>query len=101
MVDASGSPATFQPALAAAAHFGKIILLGDTGYPSRQCLSSELMTKGLTLQATHDSHDRDGWTQRQRLCPCRGATPPGHGHTVRLERRGLNNDKVRNRGVKQ
>ncbi len=65
VVDASGSPATFQPALAAAARFGKVILLGDTGYPSRQCLSSELMTKGLTLQATHDSHDRDGWTQRR------------------------------------
>ena len=23
------------------------------------------MTKGLTIQATHDSHDRDGWTQRR------------------------------------
>ena len=42
----------------------KVILLGDTGYPSKQCLSSEVMTKGLTIQATHDSHDRDGWTQR-------------------------------------
>ena len=23
------------------------------------------MVKGLTIQATHDSHDRDGWTQRR------------------------------------
>jgi threonine dehydrogenase-like Zn-dependent dehydrogenase len=23
------------------------------------------MTKGLTIQATHDSHDLDGWTQRR------------------------------------
>ena len=23
------------------------------------------MTKGLTIQATHDSHDHDGWTQRR------------------------------------
>ena len=23
------------------------------------------MTKGLTIQATHDSHDRNGWTQRR------------------------------------
>ena len=23
------------------------------------------MTKGLTIQATHDSQDRDGWTQRR------------------------------------
>jgi 2-desacetyl-2-hydroxyethyl bacteriochlorophyllide A dehydrogenase len=65
VVDCTGNPAVFQPALAAAAHFGKVILLGDTGYPERQCLSSDLMTKGLTLQATHDSHDRDGWTERR------------------------------------
>ncbi|MGI9286713.1 MAG: hypothetical protein ACR2P1_15105, partial [Pseudomonadales bacterium] len=29
------------------------------------CLSSDVMTKGLTIQATHDHHDRDGWTQRR------------------------------------
>ena len=65
VVDATGNPAVFQPALAVAAKFGKVILLGDTGYPSRQRLSSAVMTKGLTIQATHDSHDRDGWTQRR------------------------------------
>jgi threonine dehydrogenase-like Zn-dependent dehydrogenase len=65
VIDSTGNPAVFQPALAAAAQFGKVILLGDTGFPNRQCLSSDLMTKGLTLQATHDSHDLDGWTQRR------------------------------------
>jgi len=65
IVDSTGNPAVFQPALAAAAKFGKMVLLGDTGFPNRQCLSSDLMTKGLTLQATHDSHDRDGWIQRK------------------------------------
>jgi 2-desacetyl-2-hydroxyethyl bacteriochlorophyllide A dehydrogenase len=65
VVDCTGNPAVFQPALAAAARFGKVILLGDTGFPGRQCLSSDLMVKGLTLQATHDSHDRDGWTERR------------------------------------
>jgi 2-desacetyl-2-hydroxyethyl bacteriochlorophyllide A dehydrogenase len=65
IVDSTGNPAVFQPALAAATQFGKVVLLGDTGFPNRQCLSSDLMTKGLTLQATHDSHDRDGWTQRK------------------------------------
>ena len=49
VVDSTGSPATLQPALAVAARFGKVILLGDTGYPSRQCLSSDLMMKGLSL----------------------------------------------------
>lgn len=65
VVEATGSPAVFPSALAAAARFGKVILLGDTGYPGRQHLSSDVMTKGLTIQATHDSHDRDGWTQRR------------------------------------
>ena len=65
VVDATGNPVVFQSALAVAAKYGKVILLGDTGYPSKQCLSSAVMTKGLTIQATHDSHDRDGWTQRR------------------------------------
>ena len=65
VIDCTGNPTVFQYALAAAAKFGKLILLGDTGFPGRQCLSSDLMTKGLTLQATHDSHDRDGWSQRK------------------------------------
>lgn len=65
VIEVTGNPAVFQPALAAAARFGKVILLGDTGFPNRQSLSSDLMTKGLTLQATHDSHDRDGWSQRK------------------------------------
>ena len=65
VVEATGSPAVFPHALAAAPRFGKVILLGDTGYPDRQHLTSDVMTKGLTIQATHDSHDRDGWTQRR------------------------------------
>ena len=65
VVEATGSPAVFPHALAAAARFGKVILLGDTGFPGRQHLTSDVMTKGLTVQATHDSHDRDGWTQRR------------------------------------
>jgi 2-desacetyl-2-hydroxyethyl bacteriochlorophyllide A dehydrogenase len=65
VVDATGNAAVFREALAAAGRFGKVVLLGDTGRPGRQCLSSDLMTKGLTIQATHDSHDRDGWTERR------------------------------------
>jgi 2-desacetyl-2-hydroxyethyl bacteriochlorophyllide A dehydrogenase len=65
VVDSTGNPSVFQPALAAAARFGKVILLGDTGFPARQCLSSQMMVKGLTVQATHDSHDLDGWDQHK------------------------------------
>jgi len=65
VIDTTGNPAALASALHVTAKFGKIILLGDTGYPDRQHLTSDLMEKGLTIQATHDSHDRDGWTQRR------------------------------------
>ena len=65
VVDTTGNPAVFAAALGIAAPFGKLVLLGDTGYPSRQALSSDMMTKGLTIVATHDHHDRGGWTQRR------------------------------------
>jgi 2-desacetyl-2-hydroxyethyl bacteriochlorophyllide A dehydrogenase len=65
VVDTTGNSLVFSHALSVAGQYGKIIILGDTGYPSEQCLSSDVMTKGLTIQATHDSHDIDGWTQRR------------------------------------
>ncbi len=65
VIDTTGNPAVFQSALSVAAMFGKVVLLGDTGFPGKQCLTSDVMTKGLTIQATHDSQDRDGWTQRR------------------------------------
>lgn len=63
IIDCTGSAAVFADVLAAAPRFGRIILLGDTGYPADQRLTSDVMTKGLTIVATHESHDRDGWTQ--------------------------------------
>jgi threonine dehydrogenase-like Zn-dependent dehydrogenase len=65
VVDTTGNPAVFAQALGVAGMFGKLVLLGDTGYPSRQSLTSDVMTKGLTIVATHDHHDRGGWTQRR------------------------------------
>ena len=65
VVDTTGNPAVFAEALGVAAMFGKVVLLGDTGYPSRQSLTSDVMTKGLTIVATHDHHDRGGFTQRR------------------------------------
>lgn len=63
VVDTTGHPDVLEHALTAAARFAKIMLLGDAGFPARQHLNSAMMTKGLTIQATHDSHDRGGWTQ--------------------------------------
>ena len=63
IVDSTGNAAVFQTALGLAAAFGKVILLGDTGYPSKQCLSSHMMMRGVSVVATHDQLDRSGWTQ--------------------------------------
>ena len=65
VVDTSGSAAVFTQALGLVGLYGKLVLLGDTGFPGQQCLSSDMMTRGLTVVATHDHHDRDGWTQRR------------------------------------
>jgi len=65
IVDTTGNARVFASALSYARPFGKLVLLGDTGYPSQQCLTSDAMTRGLTIVATHDHHDRDGWTQRR------------------------------------
>ena len=65
VIDTTGNPEAFRHALSSAARFGTVILLGDTGYPDRQHLTSDVMSKGLTIQATHDSHDRGGWDQRR------------------------------------
>ena len=63
VIDTTGNASVFSQALGMAACFGKLVLLGDTGYPSSQSLSSDMMTKGLTIVAAHDHHDRGGWTQ--------------------------------------
>ena len=65
IVDTTGNPEVLKYALSVAPIFGKIVVIGDTGYPSRQCLNSDFMSKGLSLQAVHDSHDLDGWNQQR------------------------------------
>lgn len=65
VVDTTGNPAVFAQSLSLLGPFGRLVLLGDTGYPERQHLTSDMMTKGLTAVATHDHQDRGGWTQRR------------------------------------
>ncbi len=65
IVDSTGNPQVMHQALSVLGRYGKLLLLGDTGYPNEQTLSSQVMSEGLSIQATHDSHDRDGWDQRR------------------------------------
>ena len=65
VVDTTGNPTVFATALSMAGLFGKLILLGDTGFPKRQHLTSDMMRKGVSVVATHESLDRDGWTEKK------------------------------------
>lgn len=65
VIDTTGNPRVFAEALGVVGLFGKLVLLGDTGYPEQQTLTSDLMSRGLTIVATHDHQDRGGWTQRR------------------------------------
>lgn len=54
--DVTGFPQVFASALALPRKFGTVLLLGDTGTPSGQQLSSHVITQGLRIVAAHDSH---------------------------------------------
>ena len=52
--DVTGHPAVFPHALGLARRFGKLLLLGDAGTPSQQCLTSDVMTRGVRIIGAHD-----------------------------------------------
>ncbi len=56
--DATGNAAVFDAALTLAADEGRVVILGDTGSPASQHLSSEVMIRALTIVAAHDGHSR-------------------------------------------
>jgi threonine dehydrogenase-like Zn-dependent dehydrogenase len=67
--DVTGHPAVFSGALRLARKFGTLLLLGDAGTPSEQRLTSDVITRGLTIIGTHGTHpparptDEDFWTR--------------------------------------
>lgn len=65
IVDTTGNAAVFADALRAVGRFGRVVLLGDTGRPSEQRLTHDVIAKGLTIVGVHDAHDRDGWDEKR------------------------------------
>jgi threonine dehydrogenase-like Zn-dependent dehydrogenase len=69
--DITGAPAVFQKALRLVRRFGKLILLGDTGNPSEQRLTPDIVLKGLKIIGAHDSNppplssDHAHWSHRE------------------------------------
>jgi len=61
VIDSTGNAAVFAAALGLAASFGRVVLLGDTGQPARQCISSDVLARGLTIVGAHDVHNTPEW----------------------------------------
>lgn len=53
--DVTGHPAVFPAALGVARRFGKLLLLGDVGRPTLQCLTSDVITRGVRIIGAHDN----------------------------------------------
>lgn len=56
VIDSTGHAAVFSAALAMAADRGRVVLLGDTGFPGEQKLTKDVITRGLTVVGAHDGH---------------------------------------------
>jgi 2-desacetyl-2-hydroxyethyl bacteriochlorophyllide A dehydrogenase len=54
--DVTGHPAVFPEALRMTADHGRLVLLGDTGTPELQHLTSDVIRRGLTIVGAHDRH---------------------------------------------
>lgn len=60
VIDTTGNALVFEQALSLVADRGRVIVLGDTGFPRSQHLSSDVITRGLTIVGAHDG-DSGGW----------------------------------------
>ncbi len=70
VVDATGDPVVFAEALRLADWHGTVVLLGDTGHPTEQHLTPDVMVKGLTVTAVHDQHNWHGGDEAVVLRRC-------------------------------
>lgn len=61
VIDSTGNETVFAHALGLAADFGRVVVLGDTGRPANQKLTSDVITRGLTVVGAHDCHNTDMW----------------------------------------
>ena len=68
--DITGNAAVLPTALPLARRFGKVLLLGDTGTPSNQRLTGDIIRRGVTLVGAHSSNppptatDYAHWTHK-------------------------------------
>lgn len=54
--DVTGHARVFSSCLRMSRRLGKVVLLGDTGSPGQQCLTPDVVTRGLRIIGSHDSN---------------------------------------------
>ncbi len=64
VIDSTGHAGVFSAALGAARDRGKVVLMGDTGSPSEQRLTSDVLSRGVSIVGAHDCHNDAEWYDR-------------------------------------
>lgn len=62
VIDSTGNAKVFAAALGLADKYGKVVVLGDTGQPAGQQLTSDVVMRGITIVGVHDGHETEEWT---------------------------------------
>ena len=60
VIDSTGNAAVLAEALKLAADGGRVVLLGDTGSPQAQCLTPDVITRGVRVVGAHDTNSMGG-----------------------------------------
>jgi threonine dehydrogenase-like Zn-dependent dehydrogenase len=61
VIDSTGHAGVFAAVLGLVADRGRVVVLGDTGSPASQKLTSDVITRGLTITGAHDCHNDAQW----------------------------------------
>jgi|SRR5579871_1425565 len=61
VMDATGNAAVLVHALGLAADRGRVVLMGDTGFPGEQRLTGDVVNRGVTIIGAHDTHNDAVW----------------------------------------
>jgi 2-desacetyl-2-hydroxyethyl bacteriochlorophyllide A dehydrogenase len=56
VIDTTGNPDALPAALRLVRDRGRVVVLGDTGMPSKQHITSDLVVRGIEIVGAHDSH---------------------------------------------
>lgn len=61
VMDTTGNHHVLASALGLADRFGSVILMGDTGTPTGQHLTSDVVIRGVRIVGAHDGHEEGTW----------------------------------------